>query len=123
MSARSISSEQSPATMPHCIIEYSAPLADDLDITDLVTAVHQGALASGLFAEKDIKTRAVAYPHSHNGTGDRPHVATTVKLLPGRDGEKKEKLGKSVLSSLHDCLGDKASSSVEIADLPQAYFK
>ena len=44
--------------MPHCVIEYSAPLAEQIDIIKLVKATHQGAVDSGLFETSAIKTRA-----------------------------------------------------------------
>ena len=106
--------------MPHCIIEYSAALAEELEIGQLVDRVHHATLASGLFAEKDIKIRAIAYPHSRNGLTGRAQVATTVKLLPGRAAAQKERLGTGVLAALQTFLGD---SSVEIVDLSPAYFK
>ena len=43
--------------MPHCIIEYSAPLAAQIDIDELVQSVHQGALASELFEPSAVKSR------------------------------------------------------------------
>ena len=45
--------------MPHCIIEYSHDVADQVAIDDLIGAVHQGAMDSELFEAYDIKTRAV----------------------------------------------------------------
>ena len=51
--------------MPHCIIEYSQGVTDQIEIDDLVGAVHQGVLSSGLFDEYDIKTRAVEIGRAH----------------------------------------------------------
>ncbi|MGS0728774.1 5-carboxymethyl-2-hydroxymuconate Delta-isomerase, partial [Shewanella sp. 0m-11] len=46
--------------MPHCTIEYSAPLAEVLSIDALVAASHRGLTESELFEPKAIKTRAYA---------------------------------------------------------------
>ena len=37
--------------MPHCIIEYSSDVADQVSIRELIEATFQGALSSGLFPE------------------------------------------------------------------------
>ena len=70
--------------MPHCVIEYSQDVADRRAISDLVAAVHAGALASGLFPEYDIKTRAIGYCHHQTGLTHDSFVHVAIHLLDGR---------------------------------------
>lgn len=44
--------------MPHLIIEYSANLDSQLDISNLVQIVHDAAINTGIFPLKGIRTRA-----------------------------------------------------------------
>ena len=44
--------------MPHLIIEYSANLEPELDVSALVRTVHDAAIASGVFPLGGIRTRA-----------------------------------------------------------------
>lgn len=40
--------------MPHCIVEYSAPLAQQIAIDNLVEQVHRGAIESELLDRKSV---------------------------------------------------------------------
>lgn len=109
--------------MPHCIIDYTAPLAEQLDIQALVDAVYDATKTSGLFAEKDIKCRAVAHTHFKIGEGQSAFVCTTIKLISGRSFEQQEALAQAVLKAKRPLLGDLKAVTVEVIELSAVYLK
>jgi len=110
--------------MPHCIIEYSSGIADQVSISDLVEAAYRGALSSGLFPEYDIKTRAFACQHHQAGSTQDSFVHVTVRLLSGRSDEQKATLSERVLAQIEPILATVANVGVEICDMdPGSYRK
>ncbi|WP_417454861.1 5-carboxymethyl-2-hydroxymuconate Delta-isomerase [Kiloniella sp.] len=109
--------------MPHCIIEYAKPLENQIAVADLVKELFEGMVNSGLFNRSSIKVRALPSDHFVNGSDKQLYIHTTIKLLPGRSPEQKEKLGKGLLDIKTQALGDTAMLSVEVVDLKEAYFK
>ncbi|MCG9697062.1 5-carboxymethyl-2-hydroxymuconate Delta-isomerase [Shewanella sp. Isolate11] len=111
--------------MPHCIIEYSAALTDKLDVSDLVQAVHQGAIACGLFEPSAVKTRS--YPSQHNQVGlltDGSFVHITFKIMPGRSEEQKQLLTQTVYQHLNELAENVNSITMEVLDIAKSsYFK
>ena len=109
--------------MPHCVIEYSEDVADDIAIEKLVAAVHAGAFASELFPEYDIKTRALGYRHHQTGQTRDSFVHVAVHLLDGRTDEQKAGLSESVLAHIEPLLPNVASVGVEILDIHRASYR
>lgn len=109
--------------MPHCVIEYSSDVADQVAIDDLMAAVHEGALSSDLFPEYDIKTRALAYEHHRTGQTRDSFVHVSVHLLSGRDDSQKADLSEKVLASLEPLLPQVISIGVEIIDMHRGSYR
>jgi 5-carboxymethyl-2-hydroxymuconate isomerase len=109
--------------MPHCIIEYSSDVADQVSIDDLVEATFQGALSSGLFPEYDIKTRAVAYRHYQTGSTRDSFVHITIRLLSGRGDEQKADLSEKILAQIEPILPQVVSVGVEICDMHRESYR
>ena len=109
--------------MPHCIIEYSAEIADDVNLDALIEAVHEAALASGLFPEYDIKTRAIGYQHHRTGQTQDSFVHVSVHLLDGRDDAQKSMLSELVLQRIEPMLPWVVSVGVEICDMHRASYR
>lgn len=109
--------------MPHCIIEYAAPIAEECDIDDLCLTVHKAALASELFSEPAIKTRAVPLNSYTSGGEKKRYVHCSVKLLAGRTMDQKNRLGHIVKDALHGALPQIDAISVEVIDLAESYYK
>lgn len=109
--------------MPHCIIEYSEEITGQVDIGELVDAVHRGAMDSGLFPEYDIKTRACAYRDHRTGQTRDSFVHVTVHLLDGRDDAQKASLSEGVLASIEPLLTAVVSVGVEICDMHRASYR
>lgn len=109
--------------MPHCVIEYSSDVAEQVDIDDLVGAVHDGAFSSGLFPEYDIKTRALGYHHHRTGATKDSFVHVSLHLLSGRDDAQKSDLSDKVLASIEPLLSGVVSVGVEIVDMHRASYR
>ena len=103
--------------MPHCIIEYSRELESNISIRDLVSAVHRGAEASGLFAREDIKTRAAPYLHYQVAESSGTFVHITLRILSGRTQEQKLGLSQAVHKAALSILPSVNSVSVEVQDI------
>ena len=109
--------------MPHCIIEYAAPLEKIIDISKLIDEVFTETANTGLFDTTSIKVRALPFASFKTGADQQLYVNTTIKLLPGRTRQQKEGLGKAVLQSKQALLDGKALLSVEVVDISATYFK
>ncbi|MGD2171093.1 MAG: 5-carboxymethyl-2-hydroxymuconate Delta-isomerase [Gammaproteobacteria bacterium] len=109
--------------MPHLIIEYSEEVADQVAITDIIDAAHDGAMSSDLFPEYDIKTRAVGYRDHRTGRTRDSFVHVAVHLLDGRSDEQKAMLSEAVLGRIEPLLPRVASVGVEIVDMHRASYR
>ena len=109
--------------MPHIIIEYSAGVEKQIDIGRLMEAAHNGAMASELFPEYDIKTRACAYQHHRTGQTTDSFVHITLHLLSGRSDEQKAQLSEGVLAAIEPLLPEVVSVGVEICDMHRDSYR
>ncbi len=110
--------------MPHCIIEYSQDLEAKIEPQELIKIVHQGAVASKLFDESHIKTRALAYAHYQTGISDNAFIHVTAKILSGRTQKQKAELSKSILSQFEKLALSSVTITVQICDIEtESYSK
>ncbi|MCK8046040.1 5-carboxymethyl-2-hydroxymuconate Delta-isomerase [Shewanella sp. 1CM18E] len=111
--------------MPHCTIEYSAPLADLLSIEALVTASHRGLIESELFEPKAIKTRAHACDYYQIAEDANNHfIHLNIAIMPGRTDEQKALLLERVYDAIALITATVSSVTIEIVDIKQQhYFK
>ncbi|MGS0682791.1 5-carboxymethyl-2-hydroxymuconate Delta-isomerase [Shewanella sp. 125m-7] len=111
--------------MPHCTIEYSAPLAEVLSIEALVTASHRGLIEAELFEAKAIKTRA--YPCDFFQVGDDvdgQFIHLNIAIMPGRTDEQKALLIERVYDAIALISAAVNSVTIEVVDINQQhYFK
>ncbi|WP_252176881.1 5-carboxymethyl-2-hydroxymuconate Delta-isomerase [Endozoicomonas sp. 4G] len=103
--------------MPHCIIEYSSGIEHKCSIRDLVSAVHQGALESGLFKTEDIKSRAIACEYFQTAQPEQSFVHITVRIMRGRTAAQKKDLSQQVLSAADRIIPMVNILTVEILDI------
>ena len=88
--------------MPHCILEYSANIADEPDFHALFRELHTVLGESGHFSLDDIKSRAIRHEVYLIGDGDpsRAFITMNLALLSGRSDEVKAALSRSILELL-----------------------
>jgi len=109
--------------MPHVIIEHSEDVAGQIAIDELMAAVHDAALASGLFPEYDIKTRAIAYQNHRTGQTRDAFVHVALHLLDGRSDAQKSDLADAILGKIEPMLPSVASVGVEIIDIHRDSYR
>ena len=110
--------------MPHCVIDYSQDVADQIEIKALLDAVFLGAMDSALFPEYDIKIRALEYEHHRTGQTRDSFLHVAIHLLSGRSDEQKSMLSEAVLARVEPLLPRVISVSVEICDIHrESYHK
>ncbi|GIU15519.1 5-carboxymethyl-2-hydroxymuconate Delta-isomerase [Shewanella sp. MBTL60-007] len=110
--------------MPHCTIEYSAPLAELLSIEALVTACHRGLVESELFEPQAIKTRAHSCEFFKVGDLDEANfIHLNIAIMPGRTDEQKSLLLERVYDAIALITASVSSVTIEIVDINQHYFK
>ncbi|MEJ8573655.1 5-carboxymethyl-2-hydroxymuconate isomerase [Microbaculum marinum] len=99
--------------MPHVIVEYSANLESDLEIQALIEALHDTALASGLFDIDGIRSRAVRRDvyRIADGNPDNGFVQITARIGEGRPAAARETLGRSLLATAEAALAGLISST------------
>jgi 5-carboxymethyl-2-hydroxymuconate isomerase len=90
--------------MPHLNIEYSANLADMLDVQALVDRIHQTALETGIFPLGGVRTRAEARHHYRIANGDplAGYIHMMVRIGSGRDADIRRAAGDKIFAALCD---------------------
>ncbi|WP_020399046.1 5-carboxymethyl-2-hydroxymuconate Delta-isomerase [Kordiimonas gwangyangensis] len=108
--------------MPHLVIEYSDADFDAKAVEQMMLAAHKGALASGLFGEDDIKTRAYACSHGLVGGKPGSFIHVTVYLLSGRDHATQKLLANTLLDHMTAAGFAPHSLSVDCRDMDRAVY-
>jgi len=114
--------------MPHCIIEYSAELAQEINIKKLMSVVFEGADKSTLFSATDIKVRAIAFNDYYSDDNDEENITqkkfvhVCCKILSGRDLDQRQQLAKLILNELTSLNITAVSMSVEIVDMERESY-
>ncbi|AXS41716.1 5-carboxymethyl-2-hydroxymuconate Delta-isomerase [Breoghania sp. L-A4] len=92
--------------MPHITLEYSANLAEAIDVQGAVDALHLAAAGSGLFDIGAIRTRAARREQYRVGDGDPANgfVQVIARFREGRDPAQVEALGEALFASLNTAL-------------------
>ena len=108
--------------MPHLTIEYSANVAEVVDIDDLVWALHDAALATGVAALDALRTRAVGRDRYAiaDRDPDNMFIAVTARLAMGRSRAEQRALIDGLMAALDDLLGSAQASmmlSVEYQEI------
>lgn len=85
--------------MPHVTVEYSANLEKGVDIRALIHAIHQAALASGVFEIGAVRTRAARRDvyEIADGDLDNAFVHVDLNVAPGRSVEVRKGVAQAIL--------------------------
>ena len=92
--------------MPHQTIEYSANLEPDLDIDELVKALHETAAGIDALPIGGLRTRAVARQHYRiaDGHPDNAFINVFLRIAPGRPFDARKAAGEKLFQALCDYL-------------------
>jgi 5-carboxymethyl-2-hydroxymuconate isomerase len=88
--------------VPHLIVEYSANLEKQINISDLLHKVHAAALGTGVFELAAVRTRAARRDHYviADDHKDNVFVAVLVRIGTGRDAEIRKSLGETIFKAV-----------------------
>ena len=110
--------------MPHCVLEYSQNLEQEVPPIDLMDAVKSACIASDLFSPEDIKLRGFPCKNFIPAGLEDAFIHVTIRLLSGRTAEQKSDLSNKVLESLMAFSLKGISLSVELCDIDRdSYVK
>jgi len=88
--------------VPHCILEYSCNVADQVDPRQVLLDLHEVLAATGEFNRADIKGRAIEHQVFVVGDGaqDRAFVSLNLAILDGRSDELKTRISEQAAEIL-----------------------
>ncbi|MGJ8528993.1 5-carboxymethyl-2-hydroxymuconate Delta-isomerase [Maritalea sp.] len=111
--------------MPHIIIEYAQPIANDIDLEALCKSLSEAALATGVFTTpEDVKARAIPATHWYQPVENSTFIHITVRLMAGRTEEQKRKVTTAILEKAAAKLPQVGTISVDIKEIdPATYAK
>ncbi|MCG9659898.1 5-carboxymethyl-2-hydroxymuconate Delta-isomerase [Vibrio mediterranei] len=86
--------------MPHFIMEFSPNIEKDVDIPELMKVIHREAIATGVFPEGGIRTRAVKSDYYLIADEDPENrfVHLTAKVGTGRDLDVRRKAAEQIFA-------------------------
>jgi len=103
--------------MPHCILEYSQNLEQEVPPVDLLEVIKEACITSALFSLEDIKLRSLPYKSFITGGQEDAFIHVTLRMLSGRTSEQKKQLSHLVLEALTKFSLKGVSLSVEVCDM------
>ena len=88
--------------MPHLTIEYSKNIENDIEINDLVQAMHNSAASIDALPIGGLRTRAVARKHFlvADGHSSNTFVNVALRIAPGRSKGIKKEAGEKLFLTL-----------------------
>ncbi|NQY25045.1 MAG: 5-carboxymethyl-2-hydroxymuconate Delta-isomerase [Campylobacteraceae bacterium] len=108
--------------MPHCIIEYSKDLSQNLDKKILMKNVFDACMQINLFNKKDIKVRMKSYEYFLSGGLEKNFIHINIKILSGRSIDEKKLLAQNVLKEVNNDSFSDISISVEVNDMNKEIY-
>ncbi len=87
--------------MPHITVEISSGAETIVDVARLVDAVHQAALATGVFPVAGVRTFARLSPYSRvfDGAADNAFIQISARIAPGRPKEVRQRVARDLLQA------------------------
>lgn len=108
--------------MPHCILEYSQNLEQEVPPVDILEAVKEACITANIFTPEDIKLRSFPYKSFMTCGQEDAFVHVMIRLLSGRTLEEKKNLSQLVLDALTKFPLKNVSFSVEICDMDRDIY-
>ena len=82
--------------MPHCIIEYTRGVENEIKISKLVDVAYEGVVNSGIFNSNAIKVRAIPFEFYKSGLKPNDYIHIKLRILSGRTIEQKKENKKEL---------------------------
>lgn len=114
--------------MPHLVIECSNKISNLINSNIIFPELHKYIVKNLPTDISTCKSRVIVYDNYYVAeNNNNEFINITLKILPGRSSEIKEKIGKYLLGYFKEIANKNidfnTSVSVEIADLSSFYFK
>lgn len=110
--------------MPHFVLEYSRPLENQLDLSEVMEVAFAAGVNSGVMKAADIKVRALPYDHYRLDGSLETFLHVSIYMLAGRTPEQKEHVSTLLRNALAEAFPGIGSISIDIRDMDtQAYKK
>ncbi|MFT5812701.1 MAG: 5-carboxymethyl-2-hydroxymuconate isomerase [Psychroserpens sp.] len=110
--------------MPHCLVEYSKKITENLPVEQLMHAVYKGVNQSEIFTAADIKVRACAYDDFYLPGTEQVFVHVNLKILSGRDLSQHKNLTEGVSNQLERLGIEGSVITVEVTKIEkESYVK
>jgi 5-carboxymethyl-2-hydroxymuconate isomerase len=87
--------------MPHLIVEYSANVAEHVDLDVVVRALHESALSTNVFELGSLRSRAALREiyRIADGHEDNSFCAVSIRMARGRDEDTRVRIGKALFET------------------------
>jgi len=111
--------------MPHLILEYSANMAEAMEMAEVTALGHRVMKESGLFSPNAIKSRSHKAEQSLVGTEDEAgkFFHALVYLKEGRSLEQKQALAEALMDAFQEIVPPQASLTVDVRELEKAVYR
>jgi 5-carboxymethyl-2-hydroxymuconate isomerase len=88
--------------MPHCILEYTDNILDNIDNQTILKEIHETLAVTGLFNIDHIKSRALIHKQFYIGDGgnNTGFAALSLAIFNGRDSNTRKMLSERCLEVL-----------------------
>ncbi len=117
------------AFMPHCLLEYSANVLDEVDPQGLFLRLHRELKEIQAFSTDDIKSRAWRHTDYFVGDGapQNAFVFLRFSLLSGRDISVRQRVGQACVKVLTEAFAKSLASqtcqfSVEVVEMDRSVY-
>lgn len=108
--------------MPHCVVEYSDNIEQQVTPKQLIDTVFDGAVEAGLFERDSIKVRAVSYSSYRVGDVKQGFVHVNASILSGRTEQQKYQLSQSILDAVKNLNLSGVSITVDVIDMLRSVY-
>lgn len=108
--------------MPHFIVERCDADADSIKTTELLEAIHNAAVETGIFDPETVKVRVRSYDEALIAGKAGSFVHVTVFLIDGRDKPTKKRLAADIHETVRQLHPAHTSISVDVRDLDRDIY-
>lgn len=108
--------------MPHFVIECSKNVLAQQPADVIMNTVYDAAVATGLFADNDVKVRINSYEQYQLGQGKDSFLHIFASIMGGRTQEQKTLLSKSVIQKLASLFADISFLSMNVSEFDPATY-
>ncbi len=103
--------------MPHCIIEYTRGVENEIKISKLVDVAYEGVVNSGIFNSNAIKVRAIPFEFYKSGLNPNEYIHIKLRILSGRTIEQKKEISDYMIECIKPHIGQTKSLTLEVIDM------